>query len=146
MNSEDPARNKGGRPQHEPTEKMRQQITLLAGLGLSQDGIAQVVGLTGPTLRKHYKKELASGAHQANAKVAASLYSMATSSSKPNVAAAIFWLKTRAGWREAEAAPPFVEERPPRLGKKEEANLNAVTAQVGTTWEALLGPDPRRLN
>lgn len=137
---------KNGRPPHEPSEKSRAQVKTLAAMGITPPDICKVLDLSHPTLRKHYKRELQTGQIEANAKVAGQLFKLATDSVKPNVTAMIFWLKTQAGWREADTLPRFVEEvKPPRLGKKEEANRNATTAQIGTTWEALLAPDPRRL-
>ena len=50
------------------------------------------------TPRRHYRQELDRGAVEATAKVAQSLFQMATVDK--NVAAAIFWMKARAGWRE----------------------------------------------
>lgn len=137
---------KNGRPPHEPNEKTRAQVKTLAAMGIEPSDIVKVIGLSLPTLRKHYRQELATGKIEANAKVAGQLYKMATDPTKPNVTAMIFWLKAQAGWREADQRPYFVEEvKPPKLGKKEAANAAATTAQVGTTWEALLAPDPRRL-
>jgi hypothetical protein len=50
------------------------------------------------TLRKHFRPELDRGMVEANLKVGPSLFQLATSGR--NVAAAIFWMKARAGWRE----------------------------------------------
>ena len=50
------------------------------------------------TLRKHFRRELDRGSIEATAKVAQTLFRMATEGG--NVAAAIFWMKARAGWRE----------------------------------------------
>ena len=52
------------------------------------------------TLRKHYRGELDHGHVKANAKVAENLYRKATGDGREAVIAAIFWLKTRAGWKE----------------------------------------------
>jgi hypothetical protein len=52
------------------------------------------------TLRKHYRKELDKGHIKATAKVAESLFRKATGEGSQSVTAAIFWLKTRAGWKE----------------------------------------------
>ena len=49
-------------------------------------------------MRKHFRDELDRGTVEANVKVAQSLFQMATQGK--NVAAAIFWMKARAGWRE----------------------------------------------
>jgi hypothetical protein len=64
------------------------------------------VALRGPTLpeldptalRKHFRRELDRGSIEATAKVGQSLFRMATEGG--SVAAAIFWMKARAGWRE----------------------------------------------
>jgi hypothetical protein len=49
------------------------------------------------TLRQHYREELDLGESKANAQVAGFLFSAAKNG---NVTAQIFWLKTRARWRE----------------------------------------------
>jgi hypothetical protein len=56
-----------------------------------------VVGIDPKTLRKHYRDELDMGATKANAQVAGFLFNSAKNG---NVSAQIFWLKTRARWRE----------------------------------------------
>lgn len=85
---------------HEPTEKDRKQVTLMAGIGLTHDQIAKIIGVSDETLRKYYSSELETAASLMNAQVAQNLFSMATSKEQGSVAAAIFWMKTRAGWRE----------------------------------------------
>jgi len=64
------------------------------------------VDIDAKTLRKHFCRELDRGTIEANAKVAAALFTMATVDK--NVAAAIFWMKARAGWREK----PLPDEEP----------------------------------
>jgi len=121
--------NKAGRPSYEPTEKDRVQVKMLAAMGVPDYDIAKVMQLSSPTLRKYFYHELESGHIEANAQVAQSLYKMATDREKPNVSAAIFWLKTRARWSEAK------EEE---LGKKEIARIAAQSAGKDTAWENLL--------
>lgn len=53
------------------------------------------------SLRKHYRRELDKGAIKATAKVAENLYRRATGAGREALVAAIFRLKTRAGWKEA---------------------------------------------
>ena len=62
--------------------------------------IAGVLGIDPKTLRRHYRDELKHGHVKANARVAESLYRKATGDGAQSVTAAIFWLKTRANWRE----------------------------------------------
>jgi len=126
-----------GRPEYQPTDKERAQVKALSGMGLTQEEIALVIGMSEPTLRKHFRMELDVGMLEANAKVAQSLFRQATSNEKPNVAASIFWLKARAGWRENSGG---VVERPELKGKKEQQQEDAKTAQVGTEWNDLLTP------
>ena len=70
----------------------------MAGLGLPQDQIALLLEMDAKTLRKHLRDDLDRGMAEANVKIAQSLFNMATTGN--NVAAAIFWMKARAGWRE----------------------------------------------
>ncbi len=91
-----------GRKPHEPTDKDRKQISLMAGIGLTHGQIAKIIGISDETLRKYYDKELEVSAAMMNAQVAQNLYSIATSKGAGAVASAIFWMKTRGGWREVE--------------------------------------------
>lgn len=86
-----------GRPEYEPNEKDREQVEKWAGVGISQDDMAFMLDICKNTLRKHYTKELKAGIIKANATVGGRLYSM----TKDIPAAAIFWSKTRMGWRES---------------------------------------------
>ena len=88
------------RPAHQPDPLTRRQVEALAGYGVPETDIAGVVGIDPKTLRKHYRGELDHGHVKANAKVAENLFRKATGEGREAVTAAIFWLKTRAGWRE----------------------------------------------
>ena len=89
-----------GRPAHTPTESERRQVEALAGFGIPETDIAGLIGCDPKTLRKHYREELDHGHTKANAKVAENLFRMALGSGREAVTAAIFWLKTRARWKE----------------------------------------------
>jgi hypothetical protein len=84
--------------QHKPTPEQRKTVAALTAYGIKQDKVAAVVGISDVTLRLHYAHELDTAEAEANGQVAQSLFNMATKGK--NVAAAIFWLKTRAGYRE----------------------------------------------
>lgn len=127
--SDNDAKRGPGRPAYEPTEKERRQVKTLAGMGIPDYDIAKVLGVSEPTMRKYFAHELEVGHIEANAQVAQSLFKQATHPEKPNVVAAIFWMKCRAGWKEAESAP---------LGKKEQQEQHARNADKGTGWEGLL--------
>jgi hypothetical protein len=84
----------------EPGDEQRRLVRALAGFGVPQDDVAKHLAIDPKTLRKHFRQELDSGTIEANAKVAQSLFQMATQGK--NVAAAIFWMKARAGWSERQ--------------------------------------------
>jgi hypothetical protein len=112
-----------------PGARDRQQVETMVGLGFPAKDIALVMKVSVPTLRKHFAAELRLGQVKANVTVANNLYRLATREN-PSAVAVIFWLKTRAGWR--EAAPEAVP------GKKEQAELDARIAEKGTDWAGLL--------
>lgn len=82
----------------EPTEEQRRTVKALSGYGVPQDGIAIHIGVDPKTLRKHFRDELDRGSVEATAKVAQTLFHLATVDK--NVPSVIFWMKARAGWRE----------------------------------------------
>lgn len=86
-----------------PTTRDREMVRVLASYGVPQDDICVELGITKPTLHKHFRRELDTAMVRANARVAQSLYQKATARdlTGASVTAAIFWLKCRAGWKEA---------------------------------------------
>ena len=86
-----------GRRAHQPDPAQRKQVETLAAYGIPEANISRVVGIDPKTLRKHYRDELDLGETKANAQVAGFLFNAARNG---NVTAQIFWLKTRARWRE----------------------------------------------
>jgi hypothetical protein len=82
-------------------EAMREKARYLAGVGVRQDEIARIIGCAPKTLRKRFRDELDLGVAEANATVCGYLFAAAKAG---NVTAQIFWLKTRAHWRERTAA------------------------------------------
>ena len=89
-----------GRRSHKPEPASRRQVEAMAGYGVPEVDIACVLDLDPKTLRKHYRGELDKGHIKATTKVAENLYRKATDEGREAVTAAIFWLKTRAGWKE----------------------------------------------
>jgi hypothetical protein len=86
-----------GRRAHKPDPAQRRQVEAMAAYGIPEDDIARVLSVDPKTLRKHYREELDLGETKANAQVAGYLFNAARNG---NVTAQIFWLKTRAKWRE----------------------------------------------
>lgn len=94
---------------HEPTDKTRSEVSALASFGVPQEDIAAYIGISKPTLAKHYPDELSFSSIKANATVGKYLFSLASGQALKNgathgdcKAAAMFWAKTRMGWRETD--------------------------------------------
>ncbi|MGI9501460.1 MAG: hypothetical protein ACR2RE_00195 [Geminicoccaceae bacterium] len=91
-----------------PTDVMRDQVKNMTLAGVQRDIVCKCVinpstnkPITKKTLLKHFKDELELGDARVNGEVVAALYRTATGApSGPQTAAAIFWAKTRLGWRE----------------------------------------------
>lgn len=88
-----------GRRRHEPSEETRLKVNTLSMFGVKEVEIAGHLNIDPKTLRKYYRSELSDGHLKANVSVAKSLYRQAIDG---NVTAAIFWLKSRAGWSEKQ--------------------------------------------
>ena len=86
--------------EHIPTEETRKLVRSLSAVGIRYVDIASKLEISDDTLVKHYKKDLEDGRTDANASIGQTLFQQAKNG---NTAAAIFWLKTRAGWKETNA-------------------------------------------
>lgn len=84
---------------HTPTEKTRAEVLALAGFGTRHEDICKYIGVTKKTLYKNYREELDTGMIKANSAVARTLYKLAIEGDSRSC---MFWLKTRAGWRETD--------------------------------------------
>jgi hypothetical protein len=108
---------KVGRPRWSPTQADREKIQTMAGLGIQREKIAAVFKVSEKTLRKHCKTELDTAEAVANYSVGRFLYDAANGMepylkedgtrglryigvTSATITAAIFWLKTRAHWKE----------------------------------------------
>jgi hypothetical protein len=80
---------------------VREKVRHLAGLGVPQDDIARIIQCSPKTLRKRCRDDLDRGVAEANAIVSGSLFAAAQGG---NIAAQIFWLKSRARWRERDVS------------------------------------------
>jgi hypothetical protein len=89
----------------------------MAAYGIPEADISRVAGLDPKTLRKHYRDELDLGETKANAQVAGFLFNAAKNG---NVTARIFWLKTRAKWRET----PMELKHSGAIGSKDLSELS----------------------
>ncbi|GLK86674.1 hypothetical protein [Ancylobacter defluvii] len=129
-----------GRPTFKPTDENRKMVEAMAAYGVREDEIADIMDIDPKTLRKHFRRELDLGHIKANVKVAESLYQTAIKGGREGVTAAIFWLKTRAGWSEY-MSPPAPPPRPPKeakIGKKEAALQAARNPDKSTSMGELM--------
>ena len=100
MNDEDLEKRGRGQPPHDATEERRKYVRSLAAYGTPQEQIARVLDIDSKTLRLHYRDELDLAVIEANAKVAETLFRQATR--EGNTTAAIWWTKSRMGWKEKQ--------------------------------------------
>jgi len=113
---EDNNNNDVGRPSYEKSNDDTKLVEALSIAGVTQTLIAQILKISEPTLRKHYRDQLDTSKARANAIISQALFKRAKDG---NVLAQIFWLKTQAGWREKnyheitgkDGDPLFAEER-----------------------------------
>jgi hypothetical protein len=97
-----PGRPKGstaGDSNYKVTEDHRNQVLVGTAHGMRQEDLCKVIGVSPVTLRKYYPDELKNGKALANVKIGGALFTKAL---EGNVTAQIFWLKTQAGYREAD--------------------------------------------
>jgi len=132
-----------GRPAFSPTQEQRKLVEQLSAFGIRVDEMPAFITdraskpIGRKTLTKHFKNEIEAGRLKANVKVANALYRNATepSNSAPhgNIAAQIFWLKTRCGWSESQPAIASV---------RASGGVLVVPAGMAVDqWEALAAPE-----
>ncbi len=92
-----PAKKNPGLPKHQPTDATRQTVQLHVMMGSRQEVIAEILGISVDTLYRHYKAEMDTAREKANASIGGALYKKAMGG---DTTAMIFWLKTRARWKE----------------------------------------------
>jgi hypothetical protein len=133
-----------GRRAHRPDPAQRRQVEALAAYGIPEADISGVVGIDPKTLRKYYREELDFGETKANAQVAGFLFNAAKNG---NVTAQIFWLKTRAKWRET----PVELRHSGAIGRKDLSELSdeelmdmigTLGAGVGLTSTKVIDAEP----
>lgn len=88
-------------PPHVPDEKNRKMVMLCMATNFTHGQTARMLGISEPTLRKHYAKELEEGAEKMLAAVAGNLFTIATQQRdlKAALTGCIFIMKTRGGWK-----------------------------------------------
>lgn len=127
-------------------ESERRRVAIAAGGGMRHEDIAIGLGISVAQLKEKFQHELSIGAHRKRMDVMGSLYREAING---NVTAARTYMANEARtsapplpaeFRKPVVAPAVKEPKPPKLGKKEQAHVDAQTAEIGTEWEDLLKP------
>ena len=133
---------KRGRPQHIATNQNRNKVNMLLALGWNNERIAKTLGITPPTLRKNYFRELKyrdDVRDKLEARQAMLLWDQCEAG---NVAALKEFRKflERNDLMKASALyddGPLEKAKPekaPKLGKKEQASADAKEAGQDTIW------------
>lgn len=122
-----------GRPEFAPTDEDREKVQVLRAQGMSKEAIAAALGIHYETLNKHFSVDLEVAVAKKTADVMMARYRAAVAG---NVAAQNKFLDL------AGAVPPKEPKarpvRPPKRGKKEQAQAEAEAAHETSDWGALL--------
>jgi hypothetical protein len=122
------------RPEFQVTDELRRRVAIAAGSGtMTHEEIAIGLGISRPTLEKHFVEELAEGAYRKRLEVLEAMHAAAL---KGNITAQREYLSRSP--RASPTRPPEQPEKPEKVGKKEQADRDARTAHEGTEWETLL--------
>ncbi|WP_441280100.1 hypothetical protein [Bradyrhizobium sp. 63_E2_N1_3] len=144
-----------GRPQHVPTQQNRNRVSLLVALGWSPPRIAAALFVTPPTLRKHYFSELKFAQVARDRLVAQLGIKLLEGVNAGNVSAIrefqkflerndlMLYGQTQ---QPQKAAPADKPVKAPKVGKKEQAELDARTPDAGSTLGELMARRQQGLN
>lgn len=144
-----PGHGRRGRPQHVPTAENRSKIMLLQAMGWPSERMANALGITPKTLRRHYSRELKVREQARDRVDAARHMALWREVAAGNVTAMKELARVFERLDLARTAKDYVEPEaeasPTGLGKKEAAKLAAARAGEGTDWgDDLLGPRDAR--
>jgi AraC-like DNA-binding protein len=121
--------NSRGRIPFKPTRRQRRRVELLAGEA-SEVAIAQQLGVSLPTLRKHFAAELEFGRLRV---LADALERLDRAAAKGNVSAAKALVA-----RKDPLRPATTDREGVRLGKKAEAEAEALAPVEDEKWAGLV--------
>ena len=116
-----------GRPAFQPTDEQRKNVEVMVGLGIPEDKVCLLVRdrrdtpISRNSLRKHFKKELETGATKLNAQVGNFMVVTIMGAKPPAGVTPIrdervrgrlgeLFLKSRLGWRENDLGPQELPE------------------------------------
>lgn len=130
----------GGRPAFQPHEGHRRQVMELAAVGKPAGQIARIIGISEPTLRKHFEPELATGAERVEAEVIRAMMSKARAGSVAAQREALAMIGQARLDRMESAISAAPAARPDTPGKKLAAQLEAAQIIETATWAEHLRP------
>ena len=133
-----PANHGGkGRPCHVPTDENRLKIMGMLAFGWTQKRIADVIGISVPTMREHYSSILKARKVAADKTKVARMMQLMALAQSGNVAAIKQLEAMEQGEIKAGIAATYSDQKPkakkPKLGKKEQANQDA-----GDAWSDII--------
>jgi hypothetical protein len=126
-----------GQPAHKPTRANREDVRHLKAAGISEPVIADKLGIAQNTLRLHYADDLAYGRDVTKSDLTKLLHKAAKKLSIPAIKtlfeqigkAEVKDIGRQLGGQDQPRTPA-----PPKLGKKEQADLRARSAGQETGW------------
>jgi len=95
------------RPTFEPTDRHRGQVEAMVACGIPENEIAVAIGISEPTLRKHFKTEIDVGMTKVKLNVGSFIVNSilgrdgGIKDERSRATLAIFFAKTRMGWKES---------------------------------------------
>ena len=124
-------------PPHVPTDKIRAEIVALRSYGVPIKEVAAYIGIDDKTMYKYYRPELEQSAMKANANVGKFLYQAASgqalttgATSSDCVRAAMFWAKTRMGWKETNVQEHTGANGKPLIPSAKEMTTDELKAEL----------------
>lgn len=113
---------------HNPTQKDRQMVELMAAVGITPTDMALTLKISEGTLKRHYAEEIATGLIRANTKVGGNNLRAATGDpTKPaTITAIIWWSKNRMGWADKNDINATLRKDPNDLS---DAELERIAAR-----------------
>jgi AraC-like DNA-binding protein len=118
-----------GRPQFKATVVRKEAVAILRRCKFTDDKIASFLECSESTLRSRFRKELAEGPDQIDARIAIAAFKAAE---RGNARAIALWTEQFTG----QPLNPHARKRP--VGKRRIAEVESETASDDTSWEALL--------
>ncbi len=132
-----PPRDPRGRKRHRGFPQIAETVAVLRATGMGVEDIAGRIGLSAPTLRKYYFRELDQGHSLAKAVLTEAIWKSALEGKTSSQRLAMQLIE------QGDAAVPMARGKAPGdreepMGKKAQADFDALDAHQGTSWAELL--------